>query len=128
MEQRILMEALVLAKRLGNLLDEVLDLSRQMAEAVDRGDDVVIQMLLGMRAEPIHKMKKTDDALRSRRKELPAEEGDRLAGLLNGTVPPEEQEEELLFRQAESNRRLHQQVMELERVLNRKIARDKSLY
>ena len=128
MEQRIVMDALVLAKRLGNQLDEVLDLSRQMAEAVDRGDEVVIQMLLSMRAEPIRNLQKTDRALHDQRENLPQEEGDRLAGLLNGTAQPENREEEMLLRQAESNRRLHRQVMDLERILNKKIARDKSIY
>ena len=122
------MDALVQAKRLGNLLDEVLDLSRQMADAVDRGDEVVIQMLLSMRAEPIRNLKRTDQTLRSQREELPKGDGDRLAGLLNGTIQPEGHEEDMLFRQAETNRRLHQQVMELERILNKKIARDKSIY
>ena len=126
MEQRILMEALVQTKRLYGLLDEVLDLSRQMAEALDRGDEVVVQMLLDMRAEPIRKLTLTDQALRSQKANLPEEEGERLAALLNGTVQPEGAEETALFNQAVSNRRLHQQVMELEQILKRKIARGKS--
>lgn len=128
MEQRVLMDALVQAKRVGNLLDEVLDLSRQMAEAVDRGDEVVIKMLLAMRAEPIRKLKQADQTLRSQRASLLQEDGERLAGLLNGTLQSESREEELLLNQGASNRRLHQQVMELERILNKKIAREKSIY
>lgn len=128
MEQKNLMDALVQTKRMGNLLDEVLDLSRQMAEAVDRNDEVVIQMLLTMRAEPIRKLKMTDQNLRNQRFGLPEEEGQRLADLLNGTAQPDGTEETMLFNQAASNRRLYQQVMELDRILNKKIARDKSIY
>lgn len=128
MEQKNLMDALVQAKRMGNLLDEVLDLSRQMAEAVDRNDEVVIQMLLAMRAEPIRKLKMTDQNLRNQRSGLPKEDGQRLADLLNGTAQPGGAEETMLFNQAASNRRLYQQVMELDRILNKKIARDKSIY
>lgn len=127
-KERVWMNTLVQAKRLGNLLDEVLDLSRQMAEALNRGDEVVVQMLMEMRAEPIHNLKLTDQVLRSQKEELSGEDGERLAGLLNGTIEPESKEETMLARQADANRRLHQKVMELERILNKKIAREKSIY
>ena len=40
MEQDDLMKALVQVKRIGNLLNEVLDISQQLAEALDRNDQV----------------------------------------------------------------------------------------
>ena len=52
MEASILLDAHVQAKRIYNLLNEVMDVSRQMAEAVDRDDQVAIQMLVSMREEP----------------------------------------------------------------------------
>lgn len=128
MERSVLMDALVLAKRMGNLLDEVMDVSRQMAEALDRGDRVVIQMLLGMRVEPLERLKQTDKALRGMKVGLSAEDAERLIGLLNGTQEPKEREEELLVRQMESNRRTHKGVLELDEVLNRKLTHDKSVY
>lgn len=128
MEQSVLMDALVLAKRMGNLLDEVMDVSRQMAEALDRGDRVVIQMLLGMRAEPLERLKQTDKALRGMKVGLSAKDAERLIGLLNGTQEPKDREEELLVRQMESNRRTHKGVLELDEVLNRKLTHDKSVY
>ena len=42
MEQDDLMKALVQVKRIGNLLNEVLDISQQLAEALDRNDQVSV--------------------------------------------------------------------------------------
>lgn len=122
------MDALVLAKRMGNLLDEVMDISRQMADAVDRGDRVVIEMMMAMRAEPIEKLKQTDKALHEQKNGLSQEDAERLAGLLNGTRQPEGQEEEMLVNQMDSNRRLHKGVLELDEMLNRKLTHDKTVY
>ena len=56
MEQEHWMKALVQSKRMGNLLNEVLDLSRQIAQALDRNDQVAVEMLIAMRQEPITKL------------------------------------------------------------------------
>ena len=57
METSALMDAHVQAKRIYNLLNEVMDLSRQMAEAMDRDDQVAIRMLVSMREEPVRKLR-----------------------------------------------------------------------
>ena len=63
MEASILLDAHVQAKRIYNLLNEVMDVSRQMAEAVDRDDQVAIQMLVSMREEPVRKLQRARRAL-----------------------------------------------------------------
>ena len=40
MDQKAMMDALVQVKRMSNLLNEVQDLSQQLAEAIDRDDRV----------------------------------------------------------------------------------------
>ena len=71
MEHDALMKALVLSKRFGNLLNEVLDLSRQIAEAVDRSDPVSVQMLVAMRQDPINKLQAAEQALKELAPSLP---------------------------------------------------------
>lgn len=127
MEGSALLDAHVQLKRLYSAMNEALDLSRQLAEAVDREDQVAVQMLVAMRQEPVEKMLQARRTLELQRDALPAEDGARLGALLRGEASPEP-EEEALVKQAGVNGRMLQQLADLDRVLNRKITRDKSFY
>ena len=128
MEQEHWMKALVQSKRMGNLLNEVLDLSRQIAQALDRNDQVAVEMLIAMRQEPITKLEEAKQALQEQGEDLKnAEEALRLALLVNGGEP-ERPEEFPRAEQVAANGRRLKQVLELEQVLNRRITRDKTIY
>ena len=49
MEASVLLDAHVQLKRIYTVLNECLDLTRQLADAVDRRDEVAIQLLVSMR-------------------------------------------------------------------------------
>ena len=127
MEASTLLDAHVQAKRIYNLLNEVMDVSRQMAEAMDRDDQVAIQMLVSMREEPVHRLRQARRALKEQRDALEPEAALRLTQLLNGAEAKTEAEAPLAA-QIGANRRLLEQVLELDRVLNRKLTREKSIY
>ena len=127
MEASTLLDAHVQAKRIYNLLNEVMDVSRQMAEAMDRDDQVAIQMLVSMREEPVHRLRQARRALKEQRDALEPEEALRLTQLLNGAEAKTEAEAPLAA-QIGANRRLLEQVLELDRVLNRKLTREESIY
>ena len=127
MEASTLLDAHVQAKRIYNLLNEVMDVSRQMAEAMDRDDQVAIQMLVSMREEPVHRLRQARGALKEQRDALDPEAALRLTQLLNGEEAETEAEAPLAA-QIGANRRLLEQVLELDRVLNRKLTREKSIY
>ena len=59
MEAPALMDAHVQLKRIYTALNEALDLTRQLADAVDRDDHIAAQMLVSMRQEPIDKLSRT---------------------------------------------------------------------
>lgn len=128
MKSEDLMDTLVLTKRMGNLLNEILDLSQQMAQAVDRSDEVTVGMLISMRSEPLEKLKVVHQALHTQLEAAAgSEEGERLAALLNGGKADGEAEE-ALAKQVAANARQWEKIAALERVLNKKIARDKSIF
>ena len=127
MEASTLLDAHVQAKRIYNLLNEVMDVSRQMAEAMDRDDQVAIQMLVSMREEPVHRLRQARRSLKEQRDALEPEAALRLTQLLNGEEAETEAEAPLAA-QIGANRRLLEQVLELDRVLNRKLTREKSIY
>ena len=122
-----LIDALVQAKRLGNALDEVWSCSQQLADAVDRNDQVSVRLVLSMREEPLTKVRQADMALRSQRDSFPDKaDREQFSRLLNG----EEEgagEEALLAKQMAQNRRSYQRVIDLERRLNQKVAREKGV-
>ena len=127
MEQKDLLDALVQTKRIAAMLGETMDLSRQMADAADRNDQVVVQMLLNMREDPIEKLKLADQALRNQRAALPPQDGQCLADLLNG-APPQNEQEKMLAAQVGANAARLKQLLELDQALNRRLTGERSVY
>lgn len=127
MEELTLRKAQILNKRIYILLTEILDVSKQLAEALDRSDRVSMRMLIGMRNEPIQHAQQARQALCALRDSLPYEDAVRLTELLNGAEAQNENEAPLAA-QLRSNEKLLKQVLTMDETLNVKIAREKSVY
>ena len=98
-----------------------------MAEAVDRDDQVTVQMLLAMREEPIRELTNAREALKQQIAASAPEDAKRLRAILNGEAT-EAAEERVLVNQVAANQRLLEQVQQLDKILNQKISREKSIY
>ena len=122
-----LLDAQVQEKRRYALLSELFDLTKQLAEAVDRNDEVTIQMLLSMREGPLAQMRQVEENLTRQRSSLSEEDGRRLAELLSG-AQAQRQEENALSGQVGTNRRLLGQLVELDKRGNKKVTRENSGY
>ena len=122
-----LLDAQVQEKRRYALLNELFDLTKQLAEAVDRSDEVTIQMLLSMREGPLAQMRQVEENLTRQRSSLSEEDGRRLEELLSG-AQAQRQEENALSGQVGTNRRLLGQLVELDKRVNKKVTREKSVY
>lgn len=70
MEALELQKALSLEKRMYALLNEAFDISKQLAEAIERGDQVTIRILLSMRREPLESLHRIRRALEEQRDAL----------------------------------------------------------
>ncbi len=127
MEASALLDAHVQLKRIYTSMNEAMDITQQLAEAVDRDDQVTIQMLVAMRQEPVDKMSQAKRVLDLQKDALPETDRLRLEALLKGG-PPEDAAEEAFVKQAGMNDRLLKQLANLDRVLNKKLTRDKSIY
>lgn len=117
----------VLERKKYNLLSEVMDVSRQMGEALDRGDDVSVRMLVAMRQEPILRLQEVQQAAAARLDSLTPEDRERAKALREG-AGPQGAEEETYCTQAGNARRLLERVLELDQKLNRRLAGDSSFY
>ena len=87
MDEKSVMDALVQMKRTGNLLNELWDLTQQLGQAIDRSDQVSIQMLLAMREEPLGKLQAADQALREQLEALPSREDAAPPTRINALTP-----------------------------------------
>ena len=127
MEASALLDAHVQLKRVYTALNEALDLTRQMADAADRNDEVAARMLVSMRQEPTDKLALARQALAQQRQALPEDDSARLDALLKGAAA-ETPEEAPLVNQVGLNRRVLKQLVDLDRAVSRKLAREKSIY
>ena len=92
MDSEILDELFLKERHLYVKLTEFENISIQLGEAVDRRDEVSVQMLLNMREEPASQLQEIDQYLRARLFELPEEDAIRGRELLEG-APPQDPEE-----------------------------------
>ena len=123
----MLLKAQALEKRMNARLNESFDLTRQLAEAVDRGDQVAIQMELSMRREPLEELRLLRRSLEELRDALAPPDAARLAELLNGAAA-EREAETALANQVALNDRLLTRLLQMDKAVNQKFGRERSLY
>ena len=121
------MDLAVLERRKYNYLGEVLELSRQMGEAANRGDQVSLNMLVALRQEPILRLEEVKGLIDARRDSLPQADWMRVSQLLKERTPQGGWERTFL-EQAEGARRLLEQVLEIDRQVSLRLAGEDSFY
>jgi len=121
------MDLTVLERKKYNFLSETQDLTKQLAEALDRNDPVAARMLLAMRQEPILHLEEVDSAGKARRESLPGEDRERVTALLGGTEP-QSGDERVFQEQAQKTRRLLERVVEMDRRVSLRMAGSSSFY
>ena len=105
----MLLDLQVLERKKYNLLNDVMDLSQQLATAMDRNDQVSVRMLVAMRQDPLTQLEEVKHNLSRRLLEF----------------SPREQ---AVADQSNVNRRLLERIIELDRRLNHRLTGDKSYY
>lgn len=117
----------VLARKQYNCLSEVMDLSQQIGEAMDRNDDVSLRMLVAMRQDPLLQLQELERAVAAKKESLPPEDQERVAALARG-ASPKDPEESAYHSQTGSVRRLLERILALDERLNRRLAGGNSFY
>ena len=121
------LELTVLERKKYNYLVELQDLTGQLAENLDRGDQVSVRMLVAMRQEPLLQLQGLKQAAAVKEESLSAEDRERVSALARGAAPQGE-EETTYHNQAGAARRLLERIVELDKRLNRRLAGEKSFY
>ena len=117
----------VLERKKYNYLNEALDLTQQIGNALDHNDQISLKMLLAMRQEPIMYLEELKQTIQARRQDLPPEDQERMQALLSG-ASPRTQEESTFVQQAATVVRLLQRVIELDRAVNLRLTGSSSVY
>ena len=121
------LELTVLERKKYNCLLEVEDVTRQLAQALDRNDQVSVRMLVAMRQDPLLQLEEVDRGEKQRQSALPEEDRRRVQALLRDQTPRYDGEEAFL-EQAGKTRRLLERVVEMDRRINMRMAGDHSFY
>ena len=127
MDGRILEELFLKERLIYVKLAEFEDLTRQLAEALDRRDEISVQMLLNMRGEPAHQLHEADQQLRGRLLQLPEDDAIRAREILEGGEQ-RGPEEAALCGQVKQNRRLLQRCREMDKQVSMRMGGQKSFY
>jgi hypothetical protein len=128
MDSLILNRAQVFCRHIGAELYEITDLTQQMAQALDRNDQTTMQLLLEMRAQAITAVKTENEQFRGFIASIEEpKDREHLQGILNGHDIADA-EEQPVAKLAASNTAQLNKVIQMDKVLNQRVARDKSFY
>lgn len=123
----MIMNVLVQQKKLFHKLTDVCILTEQLAEAVDRKDEVSVQMVLSMREEPLLHLMEIEDGIRSGLLTLPENDAIYMSALLHGAAPQSPLETQL-SEQIAMNTRLLERVTALDKRISLKLGGKESYY
>jgi len=108
-------------------LMEVSDLTGQLKQALDRNDQVSVNMMITMRQTPLQQLQEMEESLRAYLLTLPEESAIRAHAILSGS-PAEDPEETVLCEQSARYRRLLEAVLAQDRALSIRLGGKRSFY
>ncbi|MET0017027.1 hypothetical protein [Oscillibacter sp.] len=120
--------SLALERRIFRKLNETMEITRELAEAVDREDQVSVKMLLSSRQAPLLEMQELNAAMELKRCDLSGMDEAAFDRLITEGGAPETPAEKEVAEQMALNRRILNQLAELDRRVNEKLCREKSVY
>lgn len=120
-------ELAVLQTRIYAKLNETLGISQELAEAVERQDQVSVKMLLSSRQKPILELQELYATLKLKRCDLSDEDEEDFDRLLSGGEAEAEEERPVAAQQA-ANQRLLERLIGVDRKVNETLCKDRSFY
>lgn len=128
MNEQSVMTALALERKRYTALTEVMELTEELSQALQRQDQVSVQMFLRMRQEPVNQLREYQALERKQQAELPEEDAQILKELLSGDGVGQTPQAQSLVRLAGQNRDLLERVLRADRQISVKLGGKKSFY
>ena len=123
-----LAELLALQRKVLRKLNEALGITRELAEAVEREDQVSVRLLLSSRQMPLLELLELDGAMDLKRCELSGADEAAFDRLVTRRGAAEDSAEQELADQLARNRRVLYQLTQLDRRVSEKLCRERSIY
>ena len=121
----MLLDLQVLERKKYNLLNDVMDLSQQLATAMDRNDQVSVRMLVAMRQDPLTQLEEVKHNLSRRLLEFSPDDQDLAHRLLQGEAGSSPREQAVAD-QSNVSPPLPARLTELDRRRNHRLTGDTS--
>lgn len=128
MNEQSVMTALALERKRYSALTEVMELTEELSQALQRQDQVSVQMFLRMRQEPVNQLREYQALERKQQAELSEEDAQELKGLLSGDGVGQTSQAQSLARLAGQNRNLLERVLRADRQISVRLGGKKSFY
>lgn len=129
MDDKILRVLLMQQKKKYIQLSEVMDITVQLAEALERDDQVAVSMLIAMRQEPLLIIDEIQKVIGERLESLPDDMAAHLRKLLCGRGDEKPAPDELeLDEQCQKDFRLLNRIIAIDKRLNQKVGKENSFY
>ena len=127
MNQQTITEAHGACRTMYTALSELLELTTDLSEAIQRQDQVSVQLFLSMCQEPLERLRICDAHLRRLCSSLPQAESAQLRQVLNGQSGGTATTQGL-ERTVRQNRQLLEQITRMDERINRRMGGKKSFY
>lgn len=122
--------AIATQRKLYTCLTEILELTQEMSQALQRQDQVSLRMFLSMRQDEINRAVGYRAVLHRQWSQLPAQSGELLRGLAAGDshLSPSSPSETALLEQAKKNKALLVRIQSLDQVVSQRLGGPNSFY
>lgn len=128
MDSQVIAAALATERKCYAALTEVMELTQDLSDAVQRQDQVTVQMFLSMRQEPINQLKEYRSLQRKRCASLPEEESAALWKVLTGKGGDGTDQLQELEKLVGQNQSLLERIQQVDRQVSVSLGGKKSFY
>ena len=128
MDSQVIAAALATERKCYAALTEVMELTQDLSDAVQRQDQVTVQMFLSMRQEPINQLKEYRSLQRKRCASLPEEESAALWKVLTGKGADGTGQLQELEKVVGQNQSLLERIQQADRQVSVSLGGKKSFY
>lgn len=128
LNQQVLSAASAAERQMYLTLTEVEDLTQELAQAIERQDQVSVRLFLSMRQEQINRLMEQKALLRRQCSQLPENDAALLQGLLSGAPPSPCPEAEELLQQVQRNKVLLERILRADRRSSQRLCGGDSFY
>lgn len=128
MWEAALAELLALQYKIFRKLNETCGITKELAEAVSRGDGLSVKMLISSRQIPILELQELYSTVKLKSCDLSGEDKEAFDRLIVRQEPPQNAAEQEVANQMAANQRLLEQLVEMDQRVNQGVCQERSVY